>query len=78
MNSQNHRDSEKIAQIRAGRLVTTPESFRKLFAACWAKKASPRQAIKAQCGECQNFDREAIAGCSSPACSLYEYRPFQK
>lgn len=70
--------SERIAAKRAGRLATTPESARKLFVASWAGKCSPRQAIKAQCLECQGFDRQGIAGCTGWACSLWFFRPFQK
>jgi hypothetical protein len=69
---------KKIAAKRAGRLAATPESARKLFVAAWAKKCSPRLAIKAQCLECVGFDRQAIAECSGWACPLWNFRPFQK
>lgn len=69
--------SERIALQRARRLETTPHTCKNVFVRSWARKASPRQAIKAQCLECQGFDRDAITGCSSFACSLWEYRPFQ-
>lgn len=70
--------SEKTVIKRAARLEATPESAKRLFSSCWSKKASPRQAIKAQCLECQGFDRDSITGCSAPACPLFEYRPYQK
>lgn len=70
--------SEKIAAKRAGRLATTPESAKSLFVASWAGKCSPRQAIKGQCLECQGFDRAAISGCTSWACALWTFRPFQQ
>lgn len=69
--------SERIAAKRAGRLATTPTSLRGHFEASWAKTASPRRAIKAQCLECVGFERKAITECTSFACSLYEYRPYQ-
>jgi len=69
---------EKIAAKRVGRLATTPESCRKLFVAAWSGKASPRQAIKAQCLECNGFDRQAIAECTCWACPLWNFRAFQK
>lgn len=69
--------NEKITQTRGKRLSTIPESAQSVFQRSWAKKASPRQAIKAQCLECMGFDRKGIAGCTSYACSLWEYRPFQ-
>jgi hypothetical protein len=70
--------SEKIAAKRAGRLATTPESAKGHFVAAWAGKCSPRRAIKAQCLECIGFDRDAITGCISYACPLWNFRPFQK
>ena len=63
---------------REKRAKTAPESSRGLLKRCWAGKASPREAIKAQCLECQGYDREAIITCTAPACPLYAYRPGQK
>jgi len=70
--------SEKIAAKRTRRLATAPESVRKLFAAAWAGKCSPRQAIKGQCLECQGFERQEIADCTCWACPLWAFRPFRK
>lgn len=36
------------------------------------------QIIKAKCLDCCQFDRKAIAECSTQTCPLYEYRPFKK
>jgi hypothetical protein len=69
--------SEKITAKRAGRLATTPASFKSLFIAAWAGKCSPRQAVKAQCAECVSFDRQAISDCTCYACPLWAFRPFQ-
>jgi hypothetical protein len=41
-------------------------------------KASPRQAIKAQCLECVGYERNEITNCTDTDCPLYCYRPFQK
>ena len=68
----------KTEQKRASRLATTPESVKGHFVAAWAEKCSPRRAIKAQCLECQGFDRDATTGCTSFACALWNFRPFQK
>ena len=67
-----------IKTKRQSRLNTTPTSCKALFERAWAGKCSPREAIKAQCLECNGFDRQAITDCLSPACSLWMFRPFQK
>lgn len=69
---------QKIEKIRARRLAACPRSSKRLLADCWAKKASPRQAIKAFCHECQSFDRDGVAGCTAYACPLWRYRPYQR
>jgi len=67
-----------IAQKRAGRLETTPDRYKGHFVASWSPKCPPRRAIKAFCLECQGFDKEGIIGCTSYACPLWRFRPFQK
>ena len=69
---------EFIAAKRAGRIKTAPQSFRKLLTQAMTGKCSPRTAIKAQCAECNGFDRDAIAGCAAYACPLWHFRPYQK
>ena len=39
---------------------------------------SPKAAIKANCLECVGWQRAEVTRCSSPACPLYGYRPFQQ
>jgi hypothetical protein len=51
-----------------------------LFISVFTGKASPRKRIKAFCMECFGFDdnfRNDIRACTSPACPLFELRPFQ-
>lgn len=74
---QNASLSEKIAAKRAKRIETAPESFRKLLTQAMTGKCSPRQAIKAQCAECQGFDRAGITACTCWACPLWNFRPYQ-
>lgn len=76
--SENFSLNQKSDAKRAQRLETCPVSARTLLTRCWSKNASPRQAIKAFCHECQGYDRLAITQCSAPACPLYEYRPYQR
>lgn len=75
---QNASLDERIAAKRARRVETAPESFRKLLTQAMSGKCSPRQAIKAQCAECNGFDRQAITDCTAYACPLWHFRPFQK
>jgi len=70
--------SEAIASKRARRLERCPVSSRSLLARCYARKASPRQAIKAFCQECCGYDRAAIAECAAYACPLWNLRPYQE
>ena len=70
--------SEKIAAKRARRIETAPESFRKLLTQAMSGKCSPRTAIKAQCAECNGFDRQAISECTAFACPLWSFRPYQR
>ena len=69
--------AQQIAARRAGRIATAPESFRKLLTQSYSGKCSPRAAIKAQCAECNGFDRDAIRECSCVACPLWMFRPYQ-
>jgi hypothetical protein len=41
-------------------------------------KASPRQAIKAQCLACVGFVREDVTNCTSAMCPLWHHRPYQQ
>jgi hypothetical protein len=68
----------KIAAKRAGRLATAPSSWRGVLKRSWSPKCSPRAAVKAFCGECNGFDRDAIKNCTCWACPLWAFRPFQK
>ena len=40
-------------------------------------EASPRAAIKAFCLYCTGYDRATVADCTSFACPLHPYRPYQ-
>ena len=67
--------NEEIAQKRVRRLDAMPASAQKLFVDCWTGKCSPRKAIKAQCMDCQGFDRQGIYDCASYTCPLWAFRP---
>ena len=67
----------KMIIKRAGRLATCPDSWRMTLKRSWAGN-SRKTAIKAFCGECQGYERQAIANCTAYACHLWNFRPFQK
>lgn len=58
-------------------LSDAPESAKGALAGAFSGSASPRKAIKAMCLSCVGFERKEITNCSSFACPLWEYRPFQ-
>lgn len=48
-----------------------------IFRRVYARKASPRECIKAFCLECVWLDEAAIRECTATACPLFAYRPYQ-
>ena len=74
--SENASVNEKIVAARARRLNFVPPASRRLIVACWAKKAPPRQAIKAFCNECVGYERLAVTECTAYACPLWNLRPY--
>lgn len=60
------------------RIGTSPESWRGIMKRALTGTGSRSNAIKAQCGECNGFDRHAITDCTADACPLWHYRPFRK
>jgi hypothetical protein len=62
---------------REGELARTPVSARGIVARAFAGEASPRQAIKARCLQCSNYQRDEIRYCTVYGCALWIYRPYQ-
>lgn len=62
---------------QAKRYVRMGQSVQKVFLRSWEGKASPRQAIKAQCLDCQGESKPAITACGDRCCPLWKYRPYQ-
>ncbi len=69
---QTHRDRAAAISKRAR---DVPQAARKNYRQAAAGIASPRQAIKAFCMECQGWDRREIPKCTAWACPLWAYRP---
>ena len=58
-------------------LAQVAESCRGIVERAFAGTASPREAIKAKCLDCSNFDRDEITHCAVVLCPLHAYRPYQ-
>ncbi len=54
-----------------------PASCRATVERALTGSGSPRQAIKAKCLACSNWQREEIADCTVLICPLHPWRPFQ-
>jgi hypothetical protein len=65
---------ERITKV----LSQAPESAKGCLQEAFSGSASPRRAIKAFCLVCVGFERESIKNCTSLACPLWKYRPFQE
>lgn len=57
-------------------LVGIPKTQKKLFAGAYSGK-SKAKALKAKCLHCCNFQRAEVTACTTFACPLWSYRPFQ-
>ena len=64
---------ERVAET----LKNAPASAKMILGRAFGGQSSPRQAIKAKCLECLDFDRKGIADCTGYSCPLWAYRPFQ-
>ena len=60
----------------AAGLAWMPEVYRRNYRRAMSGK-SPAAGIKSFCLECVGWHREEVKACTSPACSLYPYRPYQ-
>lgn len=69
---------ENLTPAQMRRFSGVPDSAQQIYLRAIKGEASPRQAIKSMCLECMDYDRVEIAGCTSTACPLNRYRPFQK
>lgn len=60
------------------RAKDTPVSARQAYYRAVLGLTSPRMAIRAFCMMCIGYERAEITHCTSFACPLYLYRPYQK
>lgn len=59
-------------------LATVGPMYAGIVQRAYEGKASPRGAIKAFCLYCTGYERAEVTNCTSLACPLYPYRPYQK
>ena len=59
------------------RLEQMPSSMHKTYLQAVERK-SRTAAVKAMCQQCGGYDRNTVRDCTSYACPLYPYRPYQK
>jgi len=57
-------------------LAAVPVSAEGIVRRAFEASASPRQAIKAKCLTCCNYDRNEIEHCTVHICPLWGYRPY--
>ena len=64
--------------LRQGEYLSkTPSLSEGVIKRAFTATASPRQAIKAKCLACTNWQRHEVAFCATETCSLWRYRPYQ-
>ena len=69
--------NEFINRKRSERLASIPKSRVALLKRVYTGRTTPRNAIKAFCYDCLDYNEQEIRTCTAPACPLYEYRPYQ-
>ena len=65
------------AEKQRAYVATTPLLQRGLLARALGGEGSPRNAIKAKCLTCCNFDRAEISDCRVVVCPIWAFRPYQ-
>lgn len=58
-------------------LETCPTKYKGIIERAYKVECSPRSAIKAFCLYCTGYQRLEVKNCTSLACPLYPFRPYQ-
>lgn len=58
-------------------VAQAPETQRRVFRSALAGTCSKRDAIKAKCLACCNYDRDEVRSCTVDICPLWRFRPYQ-
>jgi hypothetical protein len=58
-------------------LSKTPSLSVQIVERAFLGTASPRQAIKAKCLSCANWQRDEVEFCAVETCPVWRYRPYQ-
>ncbi len=75
-NRQRMGQSLSNPQVRR-RLAQIPDLYKGAYKRVIQAKASPHEAIQAQCLECVGWVRKEVTLCTDLGCPLYPYRPYQ-
>ena len=67
-------EEERINDLRAVAIASTPASARKIVADAYERKSRAR-AIKAFCLTCVGFKRADVENCTAVCCPLFVWRP---
>lgn len=62
---------------QAKQLEDVPPMYQGTIGKAYEGKCSPRAAIKAFCLHCTGYERVQVTNCTSLACPLWLFRPFQ-
>ena len=69
--------NDNLKAARSEALSSTSPMYRAVKERAYDGVASPRAAIRAFCLSCTGDSRNAVRDCTSYACPLREYRPYQ-
>lgn len=58
-------------------LATVPASAAGIIERAYRRTGGRSNAIKAMCLQCTGYDRKTIKECTTGACALHSWRPFQ-
>lgn len=66
------------AELVEKRTADAGAMYQPLMRRAYSGDCSPREAIKAFCLSCTGYERAAVTNCTSQACPLFLFRPYQK
>lgn len=68
--------SMQLSACQTEYIAAAPVLSRRLVQRALECNAAPRQAIKAKCLTCCNYERHEVERCAVQTCPLWAYRPY--